>query len=426
MEENTYLVPSYSLWFDADKVHDIERRVFLDVVGTENEEEYRSRRNKMIEVYRGRKEDYMTVSECRQKMGGDVCMLMRIHIFLEQWGLINYQVSVERRPRLSDTEKTKQWKIFTGEIVPGTNISPGSVSEEYRHKKLKLGEGAVLCVGCGRECGALVYYRCIKKDGVDVCADCFSTWNIPEGFFGVDFVRVDELQRRRGKLGEWTEEEERRLFAAIEEHGKDTGEKKEIWSFVSGAVKTKSKEECMLHFLRMPLDDPFSDENAYRLIAARSQVADKKRIPFSETDNPVLSVLAFLASFVSPNVSSAAAKAVLEEIAREKKDGVEFDDLKERMTFVAGTAVGVAQGHAGEVAEQYSRRVEEKVAELIEVQTRKIELKMTQLEEMESNFEKERKELEEQRMQLFLERFNMRRDILRMSKEARREQGPPL
>ena len=30
---------------------------------------------------------------CRRNLAGDVCAIMRVHAFLEQWGLINYQVN---------------------------------------------------------------------------------------------------------------------------------------------------------------------------------------------------------------------------------------------------------------------------------------------------------------------------------------------
>ena len=33
---------------------------------------------------------------CRRNLAGDVCAIMRVHAFLEQWGLINYQVANER------------------------------------------------------------------------------------------------------------------------------------------------------------------------------------------------------------------------------------------------------------------------------------------------------------------------------------------
>ena len=38
-------------------------------------------------------EIYMFYSTaCRRNLAGDVCAIMRVHAFLEQWGLINYQV----------------------------------------------------------------------------------------------------------------------------------------------------------------------------------------------------------------------------------------------------------------------------------------------------------------------------------------------
>jgi len=36
--------------------------------------------------------EYLTSTACRRNLAGDVCAIMRVHAFLEQWGLINYQV----------------------------------------------------------------------------------------------------------------------------------------------------------------------------------------------------------------------------------------------------------------------------------------------------------------------------------------------
>lgn len=36
--------------------------------------------------------EYLTSTACRRNLAGDVCAVMRVHAFLEQWGLINYQV----------------------------------------------------------------------------------------------------------------------------------------------------------------------------------------------------------------------------------------------------------------------------------------------------------------------------------------------
>lgn len=47
----------------------------------------------MINAYRFNPSEYLTVTACRRNLAGDVCAIVRVHAFLEQWGLINYQVS---------------------------------------------------------------------------------------------------------------------------------------------------------------------------------------------------------------------------------------------------------------------------------------------------------------------------------------------
>jgi len=48
----------------------------------------------MIDTYRLNPTEYMTSTAARRNLAGDVCAIMRVHAFLEQWGLINYQVCV--------------------------------------------------------------------------------------------------------------------------------------------------------------------------------------------------------------------------------------------------------------------------------------------------------------------------------------------
>lgn len=35
---------------------------------------------------------------CRRHLSGDVCAIMRVHAFLEQWGLINFNVQPYLKP----------------------------------------------------------------------------------------------------------------------------------------------------------------------------------------------------------------------------------------------------------------------------------------------------------------------------------------
>jgi hypothetical protein len=53
---------------------------------------YKDYRDFMINTYRLNPSEYLTVTACRRNLAGDVGAIMRVHAFLEQWGLINYQV----------------------------------------------------------------------------------------------------------------------------------------------------------------------------------------------------------------------------------------------------------------------------------------------------------------------------------------------
>lgn len=53
---------------------------------------YKDYRDFMVNTYRLNPAEYLTVTACRRNLAGDVCAIMRVHQFLEQWGLVNYQV----------------------------------------------------------------------------------------------------------------------------------------------------------------------------------------------------------------------------------------------------------------------------------------------------------------------------------------------
>lgn len=90
------IVPSYSAWFDMSQIHPVERRALPEFFNSRNRSKtpaiYKDYRDFMINTYRLRPTEYLTVTACRRNLAGDVCAIMRVHAFLEQWGLINYQV----------------------------------------------------------------------------------------------------------------------------------------------------------------------------------------------------------------------------------------------------------------------------------------------------------------------------------------------
>lgn len=95
-QTHAVVIPSYSAWFDMSKINKVEERALPEFFNSRNRSKtpaiYKDYRDFMINTYRLRPRDYLTVTACRRNLAGDVCAIMRVHAFLEQWGLINYQV----------------------------------------------------------------------------------------------------------------------------------------------------------------------------------------------------------------------------------------------------------------------------------------------------------------------------------------------
>ena len=95
-QTHTVVMPSYSTWFDMNVVKDIERKSLPEFFNNRNRSKtplvYKDYRDFMVNTYRLNPSEYLTVTACRRNLAGDVCSIMRVHAFLEQWGLINYQV----------------------------------------------------------------------------------------------------------------------------------------------------------------------------------------------------------------------------------------------------------------------------------------------------------------------------------------------
>lgn len=96
-QNEEFPIPSCSSWFKFEEINEIERRALPEFFPPEptkfkSPEIYREYRDFMIKTFRMRSKEYLSVTTCRRYLIGDVTSIMRIHAFLEQWGLINYQV----------------------------------------------------------------------------------------------------------------------------------------------------------------------------------------------------------------------------------------------------------------------------------------------------------------------------------------------
>jgi SWI/SNF related-matrix-associated actin-dependent regulator of chromatin subfamily C len=101
-QTHAIIIPSYAAWFDMSAIHPIERKSLPEFFNGRNRSKtpavYKDWRDFMVNCYRLKPEEYLTFTACRRNLAGDVCAILRVHGFLEQWGLINYQVPNKTSP----------------------------------------------------------------------------------------------------------------------------------------------------------------------------------------------------------------------------------------------------------------------------------------------------------------------------------------
>ncbi|XP_056316198.1 SWI/SNF complex subunit SMARCC2 [Danio aesculapii] len=281
------IIPSYAAWFDYNSVHAIERRALPEFFNGKNKsktpEIYLAYRNFMIDTYRLNPQEYLTSTACRRNLAGDVCAIMRVHAFLEQWGLINYQVDSESRPTPMGPPPTSHFHVLADTPSSLVPLQPKATQTSSSQQMLSFPEK-------------------VKDKPADLQN------------FG---LRTDVYSKKSGPAKnknaasatrEWTDQETLLLLEGLEMY-------KDDWNKVSEHVGSRTQDECILHFLRLPIEDPYLEDSSASLGPLAYQP-----VPFSQAGNPVMSTVAFLASVVDPRVASAAAKSALEEFSRMKEE----------------------------------------------------------------------------------------------------------
>ncbi|XP_067111415.1 SWI/SNF complex subunit SMARCC1b [Osmerus mordax] len=283
------IIPSYSSWFNYNSIHQIEKRALPEFFNGKNKskspEIYLAYRNFIIDTYRLNPQEYLSSTSCRRNLTGDVCAVMRVHALLEQWGLVNYQVDAESRPLPMGPPPTPHFNVLAD--------TPSGLGP-LQHRPLQV--------------SASQHMLHFPERSRDKPSDIQN--------FG---LRTDIYARKHPKSKgasagrEWTEQETLLLLEALEVYRDD-------WNKVSEHVGSRTQDECILHFLRLPIEDPYLEDSSSSLGPLAYQP-----VPFSQSENPVMSTVAFLASVVDPRVASAAAKAALEEFSRVQEEMVERD-----------------------------------------------------------------------------------------------------
>ncbi|XP_077599100.1 SWI/SNF complex subunit SMARCC1b isoform X1 [Stigmatopora nigra] len=456
------IIPSYTSWFNNNSTHSIEKRALPEFFNGKNKskspEVYLAYRNFMIDTYRINPQEYLSSTSCRRNLTGDVCSIIRVHAFLEQWGLINYQVDAESRPLPMGPPPTPHFNVLAD---THTGLAP------LQHKPLQV--------------TASQHMLCFPEKTQEKPSDCQN--------FGLRMeVYTKKHPKTKGACAgrEWTEQETLLLLEALEVYRDD-------WNKVSEHVGSRTQDECILHFLRLPIEDPYLEDSSASLGPLAYQP-----VPFSQSENPVMSTVAFLASVVDPRVASAAAKAALEEFSQVHEDSLngltrkdsmdagqiqmdttsnsdgllvesvvpklegetvkrenvdesheddddgirrqdtdaderravmELDLVESTVTTAAAAALASAATKAKHLAAVEERKIKSLVALLVETQMKKLEIKLRHFEELETIMDREKEALEQQRQQLLTERQTFHTEQLKQAEmklhQQREQQGQP-
>nr|NVI75819.1 moira [Cucujiformia] len=284
----------YSAWFDYNSIHEVEKRALPEFFNAKNKsktpEIYLAYRNFMVDTYRLNPTEYITSTACRRNLAGDVCAIMRVHAFLEQWGLINYQVDTDSRPTPMGPPPTSHFHILSDTPSGLQPVNPPKTPQPSAAKTLL---------------------------DLDRTVESKKTENgEPISSFG---LKLDQYAKKPAALRnknaasmtrDWTEQETLLLLEGLEMY-------KDDWNKVCEHVGSRTQDECILHFLRLPIEDPYlEDPEAGGALGPLAY----QPIPFSKAGNPIMSTVAFLASIVDPRVAAAAAKSAMNEFASIKEE----------------------------------------------------------------------------------------------------------
>ncbi|PLW37506.1 hypothetical protein PCANC_17295 [Puccinia coronata f. sp. avenae] len=498
------IIPSYAAWFDLAKIHPLEKKSLPEFFNGRNRSKvpsiYKDYRDFMVNSYRLNPSEYLTLTACRRNLAGDVCAIMRVHAFLEQWGIINYQIDLDTRPAPVGPPFTGHFRVLldtprgfmplhSGTVsrkTPASLSAPAAPSasaptsssaasqqppvpsnidlrKDIYANSSESAPQAIRCDVCGTDCSKFSYHH-TRNRNYDICPNCYQEGRFGSQMNSAEFIKLERPTAAVPIDPKWTDQELLLLLEGLEMHSDDW---EKIAQHVGGS---KTKEECILQFLRMPIEDEFLRGSAAELNS--SSVLGLGKIPLSGAENPVLSVLSFLVGLVEPElVAEMAGKTVdkikqdlrsqvlsiQEDSARKSAESLKTGDEPRGQADLTMDAGESKVNPVGEPNNNQSMEIDEsspteqapsrrtaveiaaaafasasakalvlgsedevelgKLMETVTEQTiKKLELKLKQFERLESAVEVERRNLEQWRQNLSMERQALVKEIAEFKK----------
>ncbi|KAJ9636717.1 SWI/SNF and RSC complex subunit Ssr2 [Coniosporium tulheliwenetii] len=498
-QAHAIILPSYSTWFDMHQIHNIEKKSLPEFFNSRNRSKtpavYKDYRDFMVNTYRLNPAEYLTVTACRRNLAGDVCAIMRVHAFLEQWGLINYQVDPDTRPSNIGPPFTGHFRITADtprglqphQPAPGSIITPGkpnpttsrlasatpptkadlnleirrniyesngkevtpststaekpangeastteangstATAAKTLEESLKETGKTYYCYSCGIDCTRVRYHNTKStpssttgKTGAslkfDLCPSCYMNGHFPASGQASDYTKLENENYKAvpDRDAPWTDAETLLLLEGLELFDDD-------WNSVADHVGSRTREECVMKFLQLEIEDKYLEGEPDTSTAVNGVPTgnlgylSNGRIPFTQADNPVMSVMGFLAGLADPAVTAAAAGKSVEEMKRALREKLERGSLgadkgkeKEKDNSAADT---LTAARASALASHTERHLTALVSSAVNIELQKLSLKLSQFSELEALLQAERQDLEARREQLFLDRLAFQKRI---------------
>lgn len=120
----------------------------------------------------------------------------------------------------------------------------------------------------------------MEQADVILCSDCFHDAKFVTGHSSLDFLRVDSKKDTSDLDGDsWTDQETLLLLEALEKYNDN-------WNEIAEHVGTKSKAQCILHFIRLPTEDGLLEniELPHMAVSSNSLKGRKPGLSFSDSN----------------------------------------------------------------------------------------------------------------------------------------------
>lgn len=369
-QSHEIVIPSYSSWFNLNKIHPIERKslpeFFTNYIPSKTPQVYVKYRNFMVNTYRLNPNEYFTVTSARRNICGDAAAIFRLHRFLMKWGLINYQINPKKIPKNVEPPLTENYQTRHDAprgLFPFESYKPSvqlpDIAKLKKMMDLDDNESS-LSKYLNRTIDKKIV---LSQKNTDVTKQDKKTEEEKPEHKKVDAeikeesnenkkrsledddddgaeqkeekttehkvkkLRIlDEFDGINNKKNEWSKDELKTLLESI--HNDELN-----WYKIAKKVGTKTPEQCILRFLQLPIEDKFlfNGENAGTDIGPLKYAP---HLPFSKSENPVLSTVAFLVGLVNPKVvqkmTQRALRDIKEDTHKEKTQEISDDIEKQK------------------------------------------------------------------------------------------------